>query len=81
MGLRLRLTFALWMPALLLSALLHWAGRRHTEPLPVSLPLVALCLLLPPLALGLWLAWRWPVPARSRSGGRDGAADAGESEG
>ena len=56
-----------WLLALLLSALIRAAGRRWPASLPVQ-PLLALVLvLLPPLALLLWLLLERRHPGRGES--------------
>ena len=47
-----------WGGALLGAGLLRWAGRHDLVP-PMATPLVLALVLLPPLAMGLWIASRW----------------------
>ena len=65
---KLRQIGLLWLLALGLSAALVGAGRRWPDPLPpASLPIWTL-LLLPPLAMALWLVGRWTLPAPGQEG-------------
>ena len=65
---KLRQIGLLWFLALGLSAALVGAGRRWPDPLvPASGPIWIL-LLLPPLAMALWLLWRWTLPAPGQEG-------------
>jgi hypothetical protein len=59
----------LWAVALALSALLAAAGRRWPETPPIQAAAVLALVLLPPLAMALWLLLRWRLPAgASREG-------------
>ncbi|MEB3275681.1 MAG: hypothetical protein VKM92_01830 [Cyanobacteriota bacterium] len=51
-----------WALSLMLSVLLVAAGERWPQPLPVQpWPVVAL-VLVPPLAMLVWLALHWSLP-------------------
>jgi hypothetical protein len=66
--LKLRQIGLLWFLALGLSAALVAAGRRWPDSLtPASGPIWTL-LLLPPLAMALWLLGRWTLPASGQEG-------------
>lgn len=67
-----------WSLALLISALLVWAGQRWPEPLEVVSWQVWALVLIPPLLMGIWIASRWRgVPAAAMHPGGDG--DKGQS--
>ena len=51
-----------------LSAALVLAGRRWPDPLEVIPWLVWLLLVLPPLAMALWLLANWSIPANGHEG-------------
>lgn len=61
----------LWSLALAISALLAAAGQRWPAPLPVQPALVWLLVLVPPLAVGLWLLARWSLPDPDRGESTD----------
>ena len=61
----------LWSLALALSALLAAAGQRWPAPLPLQPALVWWLVLLPPLALGLWLLTHWSLPDPDRGESND----------
>ena len=68
LALKLRQIALLWLLALGLSAALVGAGRRWPDSLtPASGPIWTL-LLLPPLAMALWLLGRWTLPAPGQEG-------------
>jgi len=68
LALKLRQIGLLWFLALGLSAALVGAGRRWPDSLtPASGPIWML-LLLPPLAMALWLLGRWTLPAPGQEG-------------
>jgi hypothetical protein len=59
---KIRAVARLWALALALSAVLAAAGERWSAPLPIRGDVVAALLLVPPLAMALWLAGRWLLP-------------------
>lgn len=61
----------LWSLALALSALLAAAGERWPAPLSVQPLLVWLLVLLPPLAVALWLLAHWSLPDPDRGESTD----------
>jgi hypothetical protein len=61
----------LWALALALSALLAAAGQRWPAPLPLQPAVVWLLVLLPPLAVGVWLLAHWALPAPDRGESTD----------
>jgi len=65
---KLRQIGLLWVLALGLSALLVAAGRHWPAPPIASQSLVWTLLLLPPLAMGLWLLGRWTLPIPGQEG-------------
>ncbi|MEX0588604.1 MAG: hypothetical protein WD136_05040 [Cyanobium sp.] len=67
----------IWALALAISALLAAAGERWPAALPPQAGLVWLLVLLPPLAVGLWILSRWRLPASPKSADPD--AGKGES--
>ena len=58
----------LWFLALGVSAALVGAGRRWPDPLPPSAGTIWILLLLPPLAMALWLLRGWSVPPAGQGG-------------
>lgn len=56
----------LWTLALVPSVLLAAAGQRWPAPLPLQPALVWFLVVLPPLALGLWLLSHWSLPDPDR---------------
>ena len=46
-----------WGGALVGAALLRWGGAHRELPSP-GLPLLLSLVFLPPLAMGVWIAWR-----------------------
>lgn len=68
LALKLRQIGLLWFLSLGVSAALVGAGRRWPDSLtPASGPIWTL-LLLPPLAMALWLLGRWTLPAPGQEG-------------
>jgi hypothetical protein len=59
---KIRAVARLWALALALSAALAAAGERWSAPLPIRGDWVAALVLLPPLAMALWLLVPWPQP-------------------
>ena len=58
----------LWFLALGVSAALVAAGRRWPDPLPLSSGPIWILLLLPPLAMALWLLRGWSLPPAGQGG-------------
>ena len=56
----------LWALALALSVLLVAAGERWPGPVPLDQRLVWPLLVLPPLAMAVWLLARWRLPDPDR---------------
>jgi O-antigen ligase len=59
---KIRALALLWSLALALSAALVAAGARWSTPLPIRGDWAAALVLLPPLAMALWLLARWALP-------------------
>jgi hypothetical protein len=59
---KIRAVARLWALALALSAVLAAAGERWSAPLPIRGDVVVALLLVPPLAMALWLVGRWVLP-------------------
>jgi hypothetical protein len=59
---KIRAVARLWALALALSAALAAAGERWSAPLPIRGDWVAALVLLPPLAMALWLLVPWAPP-------------------
>jgi hypothetical protein len=65
---KLRQIGLLWFLALGLSAVLVGAGRHWPASLPLTSGPIWTLLLLPPLAMALWLLGRWSLPAPGQEG-------------
>ena len=65
---KLRQIGLLWLLALGMSAALVVAGRRWPDPLSAAAGPIWTLLLLPPLAMALWLLGRWTLPAPGQEG-------------
>ncbi len=59
---KIRAVARLWALALALSAALVAAGEHWSAPPPIRGDWVAALVLLPPLAMALWLLGRWALP-------------------
>jgi hypothetical protein len=58
----------LWFLALGMSAALVAAGRRWPDPLTLASGPIWTLLLLPPLAMALWLLGGWSLPPAGQEG-------------